>query len=456
MNTPHLQVGVGRRDITPPLGTLLMGYPDPHGSRGATAVRDPLNATAIAIESADGQKQAAIVSLDIALAADPIVDAIRQQASEATGIPGDHVTVCAIQTHSGPCIQHVPGWCEPDASFIDDLLVPGAVAAITEAWASRAPARIGVSTVNSNAGINRREILDNHGIGLGQLPWGVIDPTMTVLRIDTAAGVLANVVHYGAHPTVLGGWSRVISRDWPGVMIDRVEALTGATTMFINGAVGDVAPRTNSLGAVGDERNAGEPALMETGMVAAMDAMRAWRSIRDMRNLDLNIHTETLQLPYRPLPSRDEAEREFAAIEPRKNEAGAGMCEYSHWKAVLDEYDANRQLTHRPYHQTITAIGPIALAPFPGEPFAETIVRLRHASPFQHTLAASTSCGSLGYFVTRESLHRGGYEVWVAKAYGAYILAEHIDDVLLDENHRLLDRVFDEMNPPIAAASTPA
>ena len=30
-----------------------------------------------------------------------------------------------------------------------------------------------------------------------------------------------------------------------------------------------------------------------------------------------------------------------------------------------------------------------------------------------------------------ESLHRGGYEAWVARAFGARIVAEHIDDVLV-------------------------
>ena len=33
----HLRAGVGRADITPPIGTLLMGYPDPYGERRAEA-----------------------------------------------------------------------------------------------------------------------------------------------------------------------------------------------------------------------------------------------------------------------------------------------------------------------------------------------------------------------------------------------------------------------------------
>ena len=33
---------------------------------------------------------------------------------------------------------------------------------------------------------------------------------------------------------------------------------------------------------------------------------------------------------------------------------------------------------------------------------------------------------------------RGGYEVWVARAFGTYLLADNIDDVLVEENLRLL------------------
>ncbi len=34
------------------------------------------------------------------------------------------------------------------------------------------------------------------------------------------------------------------------------------------------------------------------------------------------------------------------------------------------------------------------------------------------------------------------YEVWVARAMGAYILTENIDDVLVEENMRLLTQAY--------------
>ena len=44
--------------------------------------------------------------------------------------------------------------------------------------------------------------------------------------------------------------------------------------------------------------------------------------------------------------------------------------------------------------------------------------------------------------MTRELLHRGVYRVWVAKVFDAYILAKYIDDVLVDENRRMLRPVY--------------
>ena len=113
------------------------------------------------------------------------------------------------------------------------------------------------------------------------------------------------------------------------------------------------------------------------------------------------------------------------------------MAEYRHWRAVVAELTKSPQ-THKTIEQTITRIGPVAIVPFPGETFSEIVLRLRHASPIQHTLCASATNGSNGYLVTRESRPRGGYEVWVARAYGAYLLADNIDDVLVEENLKLL------------------
>lgn len=440
-----LRVGVGRCNITPPLGTLLMGYPDPYGKRGGERVRDPLNATALSFQS--GNERAALVVCDVGIIDDIFVEQIRERAASRTGIRPDKITVAAIQTHCAPRTQLVWGWCDLDMDYIDKIMVPGAIDAIVKADAAKVPVRLGIGTTHSMVGVNRRQVMDNHGIGLGQNPWGCFDPEMTVLRFESAKGTLANLVHYGAHPTVLGPWDKVISRDWPGIMIDRVEGLTKATTLYVNGAVGDIAPRSNSLGAIGD----GEVALLEVGGLAGLDAMRAWRSIKDFREVELATITHTFELPYRPLTPLDQARKNLAQWEPKKNDPGAPMAEYKHWQAVIEAH-SKPPVSGRPFLQTITSLGPLALVPFPGEPFGETVMRMRHVSPFQYTLCASTTSGNNAYFCTRESLHRGGYEAWVGIALGPRLLAENIDDVLIDENRKLLDALMAKVRPPLPEA----
>ena len=47
----------------------------------------------------------------------------------------------------------------------------------------------------------------------------------------------------------------------------------------------------------------------------------------------------------------------------------------------------------------------------------------------------------MGYLPTREARHRGGYEIWVNKAKGPYLLADDVDDVLVSENIKILKKI---------------
>ena len=113
------------------------------------------------------------------------------------------------------------------------------------------------------------------------------------------------------------------------------------------------------------------------------------------------------------------------------------MCEYNHNQSVIEAHQ-HPLLTGRPFAQTILCLGPLAIIPMPGEIFSGISLRLRQGSPFAYTLCCSVSNGSLGYVPTREARHRGGYECWVGKAVGPYLLADHIDDALVEQNLKVL------------------
>lgn len=425
-----IYAGVARTDITPPVGTVLMGY----APRTSTQIHDRLTATALVLQSQE--ERVALLSITTTIIDDEEVARIRQITSRETGIDPLKIIVGACQIHSGPATQTCYGWDDRNDDYCRNILEPAIAQAVKEALNKIEPVTIGVASGFSDVGVNRRQITEQGEVVLGQNPWGPYDPEMTAIRLMKTGGKpLAAIVHYGAHPTAIGATGD-ITRDWPGILIDRTEAAFGGMTLFLNGAVGDVGPRLSNGRTTGDLDQ-----MIEVGNRAAYDAVKVLRSVRAYSDLDLEVITGQISLPYRPLPSLDEAKKALVQAEQQKDRPGLGKATYSYWTRVLRELEEGPIQTEKINRQTLIRIGPVVLVPFSGEPFAEIVLRLRQHSPFPYTLSLSTTNGSDGYLVTRDSLHRGGYEVEVAKAFSAYLLAEDIDDVLVRENLRLI-RLF--------------
>ena len=96
------------------------------------------------------------------------------------------------------------------------------------------PALLGMTETESRVGVNRRQIRRNGAVDFGQNPWGPFDPTMTVIAVKSARdgrGIL-NLIHYGCHGTA-AGCNREISRDWPGMMTDRMYSVAETASCFL-------------------------------------------------------------------------------------------------------------------------------------------------------------------------------------------------------------------------------
>lgn len=429
MMTPLL-AGIARRDITPSAGTQLLGYPQ---QRFGNEIADALNVTALVLQS--GDNIAVIISLDLSALDEVDVARLREKIALATGIAPLNITLCPTHTHSGPVTLNAWGWGEKNQEYLQALVSP-VVQAVQESLAQLQPCRIGFGVCPTDVGINRREIqLDGEIGGSQKNEWGPRDRDLTVVRFEGNNGTITSLVHLGAHPTARG-LHAAISRDWPGVMMDRVEQVTGAPVLFINGAYGDIGPRTAIQHYVGD----GVIAAQEVGLRAASDALRAWRNIKELRHESLRTLSETFELPHAPLPTNQEACCALEGLGDQQGKLGASACDWYYWNAVIRANETPFQPT-RAWQQTLTAIGPLVIVPFAGEIFSEIALRCKQHSPYAHTLCAGNTNGADGYYVTREARARGGYEPWVARNRGAYLLADNIDDFLVQANIGLLNRL---------------
>lgn len=430
--------GIDREDITPPVGTLLYGYtPD----TVSNSVHDPLYASAIAF-SQNGSA-AIILVATVGDIQNGLSDRIRAEVAEEAHVSRDRVILCATHTHSAPNVAGMEGWGDIDREYTENIFIPQLKLAARKALASMQTAEIAVGTAESRVGINRRQQNRNGSISLGQNPWGCFDPTMTVISIRNAQTKknIVNIIHYGCHGTAAGR-NFEITRDWSGIMEDRLAAETGTPSVFVNGSQGDVGPRLSNGFTTGDIRH-----VEELGGVAAADAIRAYKALGVYKPGRLGIVSGIVRIPRKVLPPERLVDEKLASYAEPEKLINIFRLEYAYYKAVKDEYasgapvsDADAALELR---QTVISLGDVAFVPFPFEIFAETSLRLRAYSHVRYTLVLSNANGYMAYLPVESELCRGGYEVDCFRFSGAHPLADNADQIILDENLKLIDQLQD-------------
>ena len=328
-----VRAGAARADITPPIGTPMFAYTarsavaGGHVDRPMQIVADPdhrsyaksfvpskgvhvrLQSRAIVLEQA-GQKYA-LVQTDLGGLPYALTQEVAQRIA-ATGITADNILLSATHTHSGTG----PIWPADNGGYAllgGDLFDPrvfeataaGVADAIVKADGKLQDARIGVGTTAVT------DASRNRNFGPFQLNQDVpqneagaravsIDPTLTVLRVDDAAGQpMAVWSNFAIHETSFGDDNLLFSADNAAFTERLVEAELAKSSgghdvvnVWTNGAEGDISPNggPSSLG--------GEPAEHVTspfagahmaGRRVATGILEAWRDASSHMTADPQI-----------------------------------------------------------------------------------------------------------------------------------------------------------------------
>lgn len=441
MKKHNLKCGAGKVDITPAIGTILYGYAP---GRPAESVGDPLEAVAIFLKSNEGN--ALLITCSICAMNPELSRELREIAGNEAGIPWRNVTICCTHTHSGPNTSYKSGWGEVDEKYIEEILKPSIREVAKKAKETLADARMGIGEIESNVGINRRQVCENGDIGLGQNPWGIRDPRMTVISFaDDDGKTIANLIHYGCHGTASAA-NPEITRDWAGVMTDMLEAESGAITGFYNGFEGDQGPRLPNGKTTGNYRMA-----LQHGALAGADAVRAWKSIKSYEDAPVKVLHGEIKIPFGELASKETALEKLSELgtveEIRKSKRFSKINEVIHWNNVIAEHDSGKPFkTHFTFEQNITTVGPVAILPSPFETFAEIGLRIRSFSPYPYTLNLCNTHGCYAYLPTKNDIPSGGYEVWhfLLAMRTTYPLPKNTDDYWVQQNLKILRNDIDK------------
>ena len=257
--TTNLLAGTAKVDITPPEkdAVNLAGQP--------LRKRDSLYARVVVLK--DQKVSLAIVSVDL------IVFSSLKVITEATKKWGvDHVILCATHTHAAMAPRGLlikppfsPDWTrngkdpgttidwpalssDPWYAETEDKIIAAIGKAMNNLFAAKLVSGKGPFE-SAYMAHNRRLVREGSTVlamweNPDRRPTKPIDPTVGVIRIDDLTGKpRALMVQYACHPvaTMSAG---MVSRDFPGAMVDHIEQELGDNCMgmFLQGAQGDLDP----------------------------------------------------------------------------------------------------------------------------------------------------------------------------------------------------------------------
>lgn len=402
MTAPQLLVAAATVDVTPPSGHPLGGYVARTGP--ATGVADPLQATLVWL-SGPADPGVLWVALDAVAVDTGLASMLAAAVGAGAGIPADRVLVCASHTHAAPL-----GWVGEISPAVPGVREP----ALESALAGRLAVAAGRLPDARTAGWLSWVSVDAPGVGANRHhPEGPHDTSSGVLAVHTDRGLLALLLDYASHPTVLGPENLRYSADWPGATRRALRAELGPDVAvgFLQGAAGDVSPRF--------VRRGRQPAEVDRlGGLLAAPVLRALPAAVPLPAQVPRLRRSTATVPVRNLPSAAASARALAearaavAALPDPRAPSARMAQ-----TRLEGAQTTERLRAADLPASLTMpLGVVTLGPehawvhLPVELFASLGLRLRSASPRRETRVIGYTDGYFGYVPDREGVAAGCYE----------------------------------------------
>jgi hypothetical protein len=371
-----LRAGAARVDITPgkEAHPPLCGYGDP--GRDQQGIHDPLHVRALVVD--DGTEKVAVVTVESVDIPEPLWEDVTKRLDQGAGIRRQSILISSVHTHGAPCLAAESGDGRAPSAFlvrVSDAIVE----AVRKSIASLKPARAGFGTGAAWVNINRRARRAEGGYWLGYNPEGVSDKTVGVLKVEEVSGrTIAVVINYAVHGTVMGGHNLQITADVPGATSRFVEAALGdaAVALWTSGAAGDQNPIYRAVGSDFQPMEA-------LGRILGEEVIRVARSIRMSEAGRVSAAQRVITCP---------GQRVVPGPLPRANY----------------QFDDAAPV---PIRLTLLMIQHTALAGVSGEVLTRIGQRLKSESPFSGTLMLTHTNGSSGYLPDDVAYQQISYEI---------------------------------------------
>lgn len=220
-------VGFAKENITPPFKTSMAGS----GLRKIEFkdVHDSIYVRTMVISN--GTETVSLVSLDL-LIVPPAITSLLEKELTRIGFSLDNTFLSATHTHSsiGNWGEHLAGtlYSGPYNDSLIHFITGKIIKSVVEATRNKTEATLKSGSIPVSGLLYNRLVREN----------GTVDSLMRVIEINRLDGQNLLLCSFTGHPTCDKSSSLSISRDYPGVLIDKLEMEKYSFAMFVAGAVG--------------------------------------------------------------------------------------------------------------------------------------------------------------------------------------------------------------------------
>jgi hypothetical protein len=420
--------GAAQCDITPPDGIYSRTW-GAATHEASTGVHRPFKASAAVIAPLEADEpMLAIVSFDIGWFPHGKDErALRHAVIERTGLSEATLLLNMSHTHAGanvnseldgfPGSELIKPYLAELTERIGDIVI-AARESLAPGWLTYGAGRCSLAT--------NRDLFDADAgaWGCGYNPDVAADDTVLVVRAtDDSGAVRATFFNYACHPTTLAWENQLLSPDYVGAAREVLESAYGAPALFLQGALGDLAPRDNYVGdsAVADSngRQLGFAAAAAienlpppgtrfayTGLIASGANLAGWayepcgpEQVQESEQLEARLH-------HVVLPRKEE----LGVVESLSSASPTGAQERE--KALRRHFLA-LELGDGPTHAMplwAWRLGGALLVAIPNEAYSRFQVELREQFAGTPVLVLNTTNGGVGYLPPRETYGQGRYQ----------------------------------------------
>jgi neutral ceramidase len=447
-----LQAGAALSNITPPLGSPIVGGWQPIP---ATHVHDELFAKILVLD--DGTNRIAIVVVDSVGVPRHVLDNAKALVQAETGLPVDRQLISATHTHSAASSRgdhplSLDTGLDEYQRFVARRIADGVRRAINQleparvGWAKgQVPEHVfnrrwfmkeGTQNPNPFGGYDKVQMNPGDRSALKE-PAGPTDPEVSFLSVQARDGrPIAVLANYSLH--YVGGVKHGdISADYFGVFGDRLKEFLGANdpdrpfvAIMSNGTSGDV----NNV----NFRNPGKryppyEKMRIVGNAVAAEVYRRYQTIEYQDWVPVAMLQTELPVKYR-VPTKEQLAyaRQIKAKPESAKPHNSREKIYAERVLAMADYPAELPLILQ-----AARVGDLALAGIPNEVFTQIGLELKEKSPFKQTFVISFANGSYGYLPTPEQHALGGYETWLGTNRLEFDASRKITDALMGMLQRL-------------------